>query len=147
MLADNLKCVLACSYTFAVKAQYFHWNVEGSNFPQYHDFFGNLYEEVNDNAIDRCAEFIRTLDEYAPGSFSRFLELSKIPEQTRVPRAELMMQELYNDNLTMIETLKEAFAAAEEENQQGIANFIAERLDAHGKHGWMLRSILKRQRA
>lgn len=147
MLADNLKCVLACSYTFAVKAQYFHWNVEGSDFPQYHEFFGNLYEEINGNAIDRCAEFIRTLDEYAPGSFSRFLELSKIPEQTRVPRAELMMQELYNNNLTMIETLKEAFAAAEEENQQGIANFIAERLDAHGKHGWMLRSILKRQRA
>jgi len=49
--------------------------------------------------------------------------------------------------LTMIETLNEAFAAAEEENKQGIANFIAERLDAHGKHGWMLRSILKRQRA
>lgn len=147
MLADNLKCVLACSYTFAVKAQYFHWNVEGSDFPQYHEFFGNLYEEVNDNAIDRCAEFIRTLDEYAPGSFSRFMELSKIPEQTRVPRAELMMQELYNNNLTMIETLKETFAAAEEENQQGIANFIAERLDAHGKWGWQLRSILKRQRA
>ena len=147
MLADNLKCVLACSYTFAVKAQYFHWNVEGSDFPQYHEFFGNLYEEVNDNAIDRCAEFIRTLDEYAPGSFSRFMELSKIPEQTRVPRAELMMQELYNNNLTMIETLKEAFAAAEEENHQGIANFIAERLDAHGKWGWQLRSILKRQRA
>ena len=147
MLADNLKCVLACSYAFAVKAQNFHWNVEGPDFPQYHKFLGKLYEEVNDNAIDRTAEFIRTLDEYAPGSFSRFLELSKIPEQTRIPRAELMMQELYNDNLTMIETLNEAFAAAEEENQQGIANFIAERLDAHGKHGWMLRSILKRQRA
>lgn len=147
MLADNLKCVLACSYTLAVKAQNFHWNVEGPDFPQYHEFFSNLYEEINGNAIDRTAEFIRTLDEYAPGSFSRFLELSKIPEQTRIPRAELMMQELYNDNLTMIETLNEAFAAAEEENQQGIANFIAERLDAHGKHGWMLRSILKRQRA
>jgi DNA-binding ferritin-like protein len=58
-----------------------------------------------------------------------------------------MMQELYNDNGIIIEHLNEAFAAAEEENQQGIANFIAERLDAHGKHGWQLRSILKRQRA
>ena len=147
MLADNLKCVLACSYALAVKAQNFHWNVEGPDFPQYHEFFGNLYEEINGNAIERTAEFIRTLDEYSPGSFSRFLELSKIPEQTRIPRAELMMQELYNDNLTMVDTLNEAFAAAEEENQQGIANFIAERLDAHGKHSWMLRSILKRQRA
>jgi hypothetical protein len=54
--------------------------------------------------------------------------------------------DLFDEDI-LIETLNEAFAAAEEENKQGIANFIAERLDAHGKHGWMLRSILKRQRA
>jgi DNA-binding ferritin-like protein len=47
----------------------------------------------------------------------------------------------------MIELLNECFAAAEAENQQGIANFVAERIDAHGKHGWMLRSFLKDQRA
>jgi DNA-binding ferritin-like protein len=43
--------------------------------------------------------------------------------------------------------LNQCFSEAEQENQQGIANFIAERLDAHGKHGWMLRSFLKDNRA
>jgi DNA-binding ferritin-like protein len=42
---------------------------------------------------------------------------------------------------------KAAFPIAEQENEQGIADFIAGRIDAHGKHGWMLRSILKKQRA
>jgi hypothetical protein len=46
-----------------------------------------------------------------------------------------------------MQVLNEAFVAATQENQQGIANFIAERLDAHGKHGWMLRSVLKKERA
>jgi DNA-binding ferritin-like protein len=53
MLSDDLKTLLASTYAFAIKAQYFHWNVEGSNFAQYHEFFGNVYQEINDNAIIR----------------------------------------------------------------------------------------------
>jgi DNA-binding ferritin-like protein len=58
-----------------------------------------------------------------------------------------MIAELYQDNAVMLELLNRIFADCETENEQGIANFIAERIDAHGKHGWMLRSILKKQRA
>lgn len=147
MLADDLKTLLASSYAFAVKAQLFHWNVEGPDFSQLHDFFGGIYEEVNDNAIDRCAEFIRTLDEYTPGSFERFQELSIIPGQLKIPRARLMLEELYANNTELIELLNRCFESAANERQEGIANFIAERLDAHGKHGWMLRSFLKDARA
>jgi DNA-binding ferritin-like protein len=57
-----------------------------------------------------------------------------------------MVAELHADNQKMIELLKEVFKVAEEADEQGIANFIAERLDAHGKHGWFLRSILKTDR-
>ena len=147
MLADSLKTLLATEYAFVIKAQFFHWNVEGPDFAQLHEFFGELYEEVYDNSIDRTAEYIRTLDDYAPGSFERFLELSNITGQTKVPRARLMIEELLANNMQMIDLLNETFASAEQENQQGIANFIAERIDAHGKHGWMLRSFLKDQRA
>ena len=147
MLADNLKTLLATEYAFSLKAQLFHWNVEGPDFAQLHEFFGELYEEVYNNSIDRTAEYIRTLDDYAPGSYERFSELSIIKGQTKIPRARLMIEELLIDNGQMIELLNECFAAAEAENQQGIANFVAERLDAHGKHGWMLRSFLKDQRA
>jgi DNA-binding ferritin-like protein len=58
-----------------------------------------------------------------------------------------MLEELLSDNTQVIDLLNQCFAEAEQENQQGIANFIAERLDAHGKHGWMLRSFLKDNRA
>jgi starvation-inducible DNA-binding protein len=54
-----------------------------------------------------------------------------------------MFAELLSDNDKMIDLLNACFVSAEEENKQGIANFIAERLDAHEKHSWMLRSILK----
>lgn len=147
MLSDNLKTLLATEYSFVIKAQYFHWNVEGPDFAQLHEFFGDIYDEVYDNSIDRTAEYIRTLNDYTPGSFERFHELTQISDQTKVPRARLMLEEMLQDNQTMIGLLNECFAAAEQENQQGIANFIAERIDAHGKWGWQIRSFLKDARA
>jgi len=142
MLVDNLKVLLASINALSIKAQNFHWNVEGDNFPQYHEFFGNFYEEVY-SAVDKVAEYIRTLDSYAPGSLSRYAELSVIQDQTKIPRPQLMFAELFEDNNKMIELLNGCFVSASEENKQGIANFIAERLDAHEKHQWMIRSILK----
>ncbi len=147
MLSDSLKTLLATEYAFVIKAQFFHWNVEGPDFAELHEFFGNIYNEVYDNSIDRTAEYIRTLDDYTPGSFERFSELTQIQGQVKVPRARLMIEELLADNRTMIDLLNSCFAEAEAENQQGIANFIAERIDAHGKHAWMLRSFLKDERA
>jgi len=147
MLADSLKTLLATEYAFSIKAQLFHWNVEGPDFAQLHEFFGNLYEEVYNNSIDKTAEYIRAMDDYTPGSFERFSELSIIQGQTKIPRARLMIEELLANNGQLLELLNKNFAIAEQENQQGIANFIAERIDAHQKHGWMLRSFLKDNRA
>ena len=147
MLAENLKTLLATEYAYAIKTQMFHWDVEGPDFAQLHEFFATLYEDVADNAIDRTAEYIRTLDDYAPGSFERFMELSVISGQLKVPRARLMLEELLADTDKMIALLNECFSAAEAENQQGIANFVAERLDSHGKWRWQIRSFLKDQRA
>ena len=147
MLSDTLKTILATAYALSIKAQNFHWNCEGPDFPQYHDFFGNFYEEVYNNTIDRTAELIRQLDSYTPGSILRYAELSQIQDQTKIPRAMLMMEELFQDNAIILDMYKQAFHVAEEADEQGIANFIAERIDAHGKHQWMLRSILKTARA
>ena len=146
MLADDLKTLLATAYAFVVKAQFFHWNVEGPDFGQYHKFFGKLYEDVY-ASLDPTAEYIRILDEYTPGSFERFQELSQIQGQTKVPRARLMFTELLADNQTMIDLLNRCFQSAADARQEGIANFVAERIDAHGKHGWMLKSFLKEDRA
>ena len=146
MLTDSLKTLLATSYAFVIKAQNFHWNVEGSNFPQYHKFFDELNNEVYENAIDRTAEYIRTLEAYTPGSIGRYADLSLIEDQTKIPRAELMFAELYRDNEIIIEHLNMTYDVSEAAKQYGISNFIAERLDAHNKHQWMIRSTLKTNR-
>ena len=147
MLVDDLKTLLATQYAFVIKAQLFHWNVEGPDFAQLHEFFGDIYEEVYENSIDQTAEFIRILDDYTPGSFERFAELSLITGQTKIPRARLMIEELFADAEQLIALLNQCFDVSEAEDQQGICDFLAGRIDAMGKHRWMLRSFLKDSRA
>ena len=142
MLVDDLKTLLASNFSLYLKAAQFHWNVEGPNFPQYHDFLGDFYAEVYE-PIDQIAEYIRALNVYAPGSLGSFKNLTIIEDQDAVLSAEAMMRELASSNLKLLNFLKEMFDTAVGENEQGIANFIAERIDAHEKHAWMLRSIMK----
>ena len=146
MLVDALKILLATEEAFALKAKQFHWNVEGPDFGQLHAFFDSIHNDVF-GATDPTAEYIRAMGDYAPGSFERFIELTQIQGQTKIPRARLMLEELLANNSQMLELLNQIFQEATEENQQGIANFIAERIDAHQKWAWQLRSFLKDQRA
>ena len=146
MLSDLLKTLLATNFAYYLKAHGFHWNVEGPDFGELHTFFEMIYSDVYE-ANDAIAEYIRALQEYAPASFERFGELTKIPGQTKIPRARLMLEELLHDNEIMLQLLNECFDVATQERQQGIANFMADRISQHGKFGWQLRSFLKEARA
>jgi starvation-inducible DNA-binding protein len=145
MLVDNLKTLLASTETFSLKSRNFHWNIEGSDFPQYHSFFGDMYSETYET-VDKIAEYIRVLDSYAPGSLTRYSELTIIEDQTKVPRAGLMFVESLNDCQKMSQLATAIFDVATEERQQGIANYMAELQDLYGKKAWMIRSILKKDR-
>ena len=146
MLADLLKTYLASQFAYYLKAHYFHWNVEGPDFGELHTFFQNIYEAAYD-AVDVIAEFIRTADEYAPGSFERFQELTQIQGQTKVPRARLMLEELLADTQTMKDMTKTVFDQATEEGRDDVANFAADQMSLHGKYMWQIKSYLKEVRA
>lgn len=141
-LQQALKIAFASEYAFYLKAHYFHWNVEGPDFKQYHDLFGQIYEEVY-GSIDTFAENIRKLGAYTPGSFTRFSVLSLIDDETQVLPAEAMIAELLADSDKMAEMMRIVFLACEELGEHGLSDFIANRQDAHRKHSWMLRATLK----
>ena len=146
MLADSLKTLYGTNFAYFVKAFGFHHNVEGPDFGELHGFFQAIYEDAY-SALDPTAEYIRYLGEYAPGSLERFAELTEISGQTKIPRARLMLEELKVNNDQMLELLTRCFDEANNDNEQGIANFLAERLSAHGKYRWQLTSYLKVERA
>jgi starvation-inducible DNA-binding protein len=136
------KVAFASEFSFYLLAHNFHWNVESPDFLEYHDLFGKIYEEVY-GSIDDFAEKIRSLGTYVPASYSRFNMLSKIDDETEILDKDSMVRELLINNEKMLKILKVTYDAAEAENEHGFSNFLAERMDAHKKHGWMLRASSK----
>jgi starvation-inducible DNA-binding protein len=142
MLIDELKRVQADTFAMANKAQYYHWNVEGADFPQYHKFLGKLYAELN-TAVDGLAEHVRQLDSYAPGAPRMLTELTKVADDTTVPAGLEMVRRLLTDNDIVLEGLLLCYMSAEENKELGLANFLQDRIEAHTKHRWMLKATTK----
>lgn len=141
-LIEQMKVSLGTTFAFYLKAHNFHWNVEGVNFPQFHSFFEGIYTDAW-GAVDGIAEHIRTLGAYAPGSLSRYSDLSLVKDEVNIPAPMTMVNRLIDDNQTIIDQLTKTQALAESNKKMGLANYLQDRIDAHEKHGWMLRSIAK----
>lgn len=141
-LADQLKVCLADSFAFYLKTHNYHWNVEGPDFYEYHKLFGEIYEEVY-GAIDTLAEQIRTLDVYAPGTMNRLKQLTSVVEDEGLPSPVVMSRNLFNENNKVLASLMAGYKMAEDMGELGISNFLQDRIQAHQKHAWFLRSIGK----
>lgn len=143
-LVAQLRTVHANTFVMYFKVHGFHWNIEGKNFPQYHGFFGDLYEELF-GAVDPLAEQIRALGEYAPKSLSEMYNSSTLSENDSIVGMDLqgMLNSLLDDNDAVISSLNKLFTLASDANEQGLADLVAGRLDIHKKHGWMLRASMK----
>ena len=140
-LHKALKIAFASEFSFYLKAHNYHWNVTGPFFKQLHDLFGSIYEEVY-GSIDQFAEEIRSSGAYVPASYTRFSMLSQIEDETSVPDDADMVAELFADSDKMVKILKYVFDMATAAGEDGLANFLAERMDAHRKHSWMLKSTI-----
>ena len=143
-LTTAIKVLLANATVMYYKAHQFHWNIEGTEFTQYHEFFGDLYTEVY-GSIDPTAEWLRKLDDYAPVSIDELYKYKTLEEETtRVVLISDILASLLKANEEVLASLNKVFALAVAANKQGMADFIAGRIDAHDKHGWFLRASAKK---
>ncbi len=141
-IAEGLSRLLADSYTLYLKTHNFHWNVTGPMFNTLHTMFMEQYTELW-NAVDPIAERIRALGFPAPGTYSKFAELSSIKETAGVPAAKQMVGILVKGHEAVAKTARSVFPLAEQANDQPTADLLTQRLDIHEKTAWMLRSILE----
>jgi len=143
-LIAALKELLADTVALKFKAHGYHWNVEGDDFPQAHTFFEMIYNDYEE-ATDEFAENLRRLDTYAPFKLSRLTSLSTVSETDVTSEFEDMALDLLRSNDAVLAKLKDAFDLADAAREQGVANFLAERIDMHGKWHWQLSAVVKEE--
>lgn len=139
--AAALQKVLNNTLVFYFAAHRAHWNVEGDDFSEFHDLFGNIYEDAQ-GSIDRLAENIRKVQSF-PSNLTEVVMNADFKDDCDCKDAMGMSQMLLEKNVTLNESILSAFTVANEANEQGVANFLAERDDMTKKWSWQLRSILK----
>ena len=142
-IAHGLSRLLADTYVVYLKTHSFHWNVEGPMFQTLHQMFMEQYTETW-NAIDLIAERIRSLGEYAPGTYREYSRLARIKETEGVPRAEEMIQLLIEGQEAIVRTAREVLPVADEANDEPTLDLLTQRMQVHEKNAWMLRSLLKK---
>jgi len=140
-IAEGLSRLLADTYTLYLKTHNFHWNVTGPMFNSLHLMFETQYTELA-VAVDEIAERIRALGVAAPGSYAKFSELTVLDEETDVPSAEEMIQQLVKDQEAVVRTARSVIPLAENANDEPSADLLTQRMQVHEKTAWMLRSLI-----
>ncbi len=141
-ISDQLAKVLADSYLLYLKTHGYHWNVKGPHFAQLHELFGEQYNDIW-TAIDEIAERIRALGHDAPGSYAAMAKLATVEEREDVPNASGMLQDLVKGNEALLRTLRSAMPSMQDGGDEASFDLMVERLSAHEKASWMLRSHLE----
>lgn len=140
-VVEQLKTVLATSYALYLQTQNFHWNVRGMHFHSLHELFQSQYEEYAE-AVDVIAEHIRTLGEFAPGTFADFSSMSQLDQTPGDIDSQAMVETLVSQTEHLIGLLNQTAQMAGDESDLETEDLMIERLRAHQKHLWMLKSLL-----
>ena len=141
-VAKHLSKLLADTYSLYLKTHSFHWNITGPQFNSLHTMFETQYNELW-LAADEVAERIRTLDVFAPGSYSQFGKLTSIKEESGVPEWKDMVGQLVEGHEIAAHTARETIKIADGAGDEGTADLVTGRLKEHEKTARMLRSLLK----
>jgi len=139
-LISQLKITQATLFSYMLKGWRFHWNVTGPNFSEYHEFFGQIYQD-GAASVDTVSEHIRICETMAPGALSKFMEASKIADSILDTVPAGMFKELLLDNAKVIAELTKARALAEKNGKIGIQNDLEDLISQYDKQAWMLRSF------
>ena len=140
-LAGELSCLLANVVSAKFLAHGAHWNVKGVLFSQYHKFFQKIYEDY-DSAIDPIAENIRKLDVDAPFTLPEFVADTEIDATFIGGDPVQLSLAIYKANEILLNEIVELLDCADDLNQQGIYNFLADLQDRFSKWHWQLGTVI-----
>ena len=141
-IANILNDDLADEHVLLTKTRNYHWNIEDPRFNDLHKFFEEQYELLS-AAVDEIAERVRAVGGRTRATLKEFINSSQIREDIgSYPNADTMLGNLLSDHETIIKTLRKNINECQELNDEGTANFLTDKMEAHEKMAWMLRSFL-----
>jgi len=140
-LKDALTQVFGTNFMAYLHSHIAHVNVTGRNFESDHALLKGIYEDLQEQ-IDILAELLRTIYVMMPQGLDPIVAASAIDNHLVTGSADQLLLHVYDDIEILIQIYRELVTAADQEGSVEISNFAQDRLLAHQKQCWMLRSTL-----
>lgn len=141
-LIESLKTLQADTITMYLQAHGYHWNVEGVLFPQMHDKYTEIYEDVY-GFVDDVSENLRKLGAKAPFQLGELVTNRRIGEVYSGTNTKDQIESLLTSNDILLEDIAAAYKLAEAAGEIGIASDLEIRDGMHKKWKWQLTATLK----
>jgi starvation-inducible DNA-binding protein len=137
-VAEALNGILADSFALYMKTKNFHWHVSGPHFRDYHLMLDEQAAEIF-AGTDDIAERVRKTGNTtlrSIGDISRHQTINDNDSDFVAPRD--MLGELRDDNLKLVETLREAKELADAAKDNATSAMIDDWTDQAERRAWFL---------
>lgn len=145
-IVKQLTILLSNHIEGSLAVRMYHWNVEGTNFVEYHNFFSEVYDDYNAH-IDKIAEFIRisTGAKTYVEMLSQDVHNNKTIDPDHIVGTDVkeMINQVEMINRTLIDAFTILIKQSQSEDNEGLANYCGDRLEALTKLDWKLKSMSK----
>lgn len=137
-VAEALNGVLADSYALYFKTKNFHWHVSGPHFRDYHLMFDEQATQIL-ASTDLIAERVRKTGNTTLRSIGDISRHQSVVDNDKdfVSPGD-MLEELRQDNLALVESLRAAKAAATEAGDNATEGIIDDWTDEAEQRAWFL---------
>jgi starvation-inducible DNA-binding protein len=137
-VADALNAVLADSYALYIKTKNFHWHVSGPHFRDYHLMLDEQAAQIL-GTTDAIAERVRKIGSTTLRSIGHIARLQRIEDNdAEFVTAKDMLAELHQDNLKLIEALRETKEVVDAAGDNATAGMLDEWTDLAEERAWFL---------
>ena len=135
---DALNTILADSFAFYLKTKNFHWHVSGPHFRDYHLMLDEQAAEIF-ASTDDIAERVRKTGNVTLRSIGDIARHQTIKDNDKdFVAPDDMLKELRDDNLKLVESLREAKDIADTAKDNATSAMIDNWTDDAERRAWFL---------
>lgn len=137
-VADALNGILADSYALYLKTKNFHWHVSGPHFRDYHLMLDDQATQIL-ATTDAIAERVRKTGNTTLRSIGDIARRQTIKDNdAEFVSADKMLAELREDNLKLVEILREAKEIVDEAKDNATSGILDDWTDQAEERAWFL---------
>ena len=142
-LTDALNGALADHLALYVKTKSFHWHVRGPRFRDLHLLFDEQAQQIL-SVTDAIAERVRKNDADTLTSIGAIGKATRLKDEDSTSlEADRMIEQLKDDNETLVVRLKQVKDASEEAGDNATSGVVDEWTDLAEERVWFLRQALR----